>query len=195
MGVKDWMLIYAEGDVRDVLRTRPQLDRAATRTFVEELYPGFRITETADGNLFENSDPRDSQVYAACFPGVSLVCTADIHRRYPSRLRQQFRVVAAGRNLYLHGMYSVTDWVAYAIWTGDDELRRALSVDNSEVHEDIGAHLPFEAPFWAGDGGPVVDVTGKVILDPVPFYQNEFGEYASLMLFGFGVDLARDRLT
>lgn len=36
MGAKTWMLVYADGNVRDVLAAKPELDRDATIRLVRE---------------------------------------------------------------------------------------------------------------------------------------------------------------
>ncbi len=66
MGAKDWMLWYAEGDVPSALRSAAPVDRDATRALMARLYPAHRITEVGDGNLAEDSNPREGYVYAAC---------------------------------------------------------------------------------------------------------------------------------
>ena len=88
---------------------------------------------------------------------------------------------AAGRTVYAHEMYSVVDWFAYATWKPDGGLRRALSVSsNDEVIEDIGARLPFEEYFWAGDF-PATDDGDH----PLPFHPLELSEGALEHLLGF----------
>jgi hypothetical protein len=51
----------------------------------------------------------------------------------------------------LHAMHSATDWLGYAVWQ-DGVLLRSLSLSpDGGITEDIGAPLPFEASFWAGE--------------------------------------------
>src|SRR5690349_9411716 len=109
MGAKDWMLFYAEGEVRPVLQAPPAIDRTATRALVERLYPGASIVDADDGTLY-NANPPDGLVYAACRPGLTVVCTGDAALDLPSRLGERFRAEARGRTLYLHAMHSVVDW-------------------------------------------------------------------------------------
>src|SRR5699024_1747663 len=114
--------MYADGDIRPILQSLPEIDREATRQLVARLYPGRVITEIPDGTLFEQANPPDRHVYAACFPGLTVVCTPDAALDRPSELAAEFRSEARGRTLYLHSMHSVVDWFAYAVWTGDGEL-------------------------------------------------------------------------
>jgi hypothetical protein len=86
-------------------------------------------------------------------------------------------------------MHSASDWLAYAVWQ-DGGLLRSLSLSrDGGVTEDIGAPLPFEASFWAGEhpvagsrrfpGGPPY---------PLPFHPLELVEAALLALAGFAVE-------
>src|SRR5258707_10165975 len=77
VGAKDWMVVYAAGDVREALKARPTLDRDATRALVARLHPRHQITELEDGSLLEHANPPDGHVYAACLPGVTLLCTGE----------------------------------------------------------------------------------------------------------------------
>jgi hypothetical protein len=69
MGAKDWMLMYADGDVRPLLQVPPPPDRDTTNALIARLYPGHHIVGTDDGNLFDNANPPDHYVYAE--PGSS----------------------------------------------------------------------------------------------------------------------------
>jgi hypothetical protein len=69
----------------------------------------------------------------------------------PSQLPGRLLTPGAGRRVILHAMHSATDWLAYAVWQ-DGVLLRSLSLSpDGGITEDIGAPLPFEAPFWAGE--------------------------------------------
>jgi hypothetical protein len=151
MGAKDWMLLYSDHDIRQVLQAAPAADRDATQALVTRLYPAHRITPAQDGTLFGQANPPDGHVYAGCFPGLTIVCTNDAALDRPSQLPQRFLDEAAGRTVYLHAMHSVVDWFAYAIWRGDGTLQRALSLSPGFwIIENDGAPLDFEAPYWAG---------------------------------------------
>lgn len=188
MGAKDWMVIYADGDVGAVLRSRPKLDRDATRALVGRLYsaPAYQVTEVEDGSL-DQANPPDGLVYAGCFPGLAIVCTGDVALDHPSQLDDGFREVAAGRTVYLHAMHSVVDWFAYAIWGTDGTLRRALSLSpDSGILENIGEPLAFEASYWAGEQA-LDDGVGKDAY-PLPFHPLELAEDALRHLFGFNYE-------
>lgn len=181
MGAKDWFICYADTDVGSVLAGRPELDRTATSELVRRLFPDRTVVETEDGTLAENANPAEEEVFAAVWPGATIVCTSRAAVDRPSQVAAQFLKEGVGRTVYVHAMHSVVDWFAYGIWAPDGRLRRALSVSaDEEVIEDVGGRLPFEAPFWAGDF-PATD-DGDY---PLPFHPLELSEAALDHLFGF----------
>lgn len=182
MGAKDWMVMYADGDVRQILQSNPALDRAATEAMVGRLYDGYRISRIDDGDLFR-ANPPEGHVYAGCFPGLAIVCTTDVAIDHPSRLDDRFRAEGARRTLYLHAMHSVVDWFAYAIWDRAGNLERSLSLSADDgIVENIGEQRPFEAPYWAGDRPADDDEESEY---PLPFHPLELAEEALRDLFGF----------
>src|SRR5690349_2214772 len=138
MGAKTWMLVYASDDVSALLRAQPTIDREQTRALVTRLYPRHEISELRDGTLLDDANPPDGEVYAGCFPGITVLCTSEVAIEHPSRLDRRFLNVAEGRTVYLHAMHSVVDWFAYAVWNGG-KLTRALSLSpESGILENVG---------------------------------------------------------
>jgi hypothetical protein len=91
--------------------------------------------------------------------------------------------------VYLHAMHSVVDWFAYAIWTGDGELWRSLSVSPDHgIIENLGVPLAFEAPYWAGELAPEVDDDDDEEPYPLPFHPLELAEDALRSQFGFNYE-------
>lgn len=189
MGAKDWMLLYADGEIRPLLQSAPPPDRDATRALIARLYPAHRIVEINDGTLFSNANPPDHHVYACCLPGLTVVCTGDAALDRPSQLDQRFLDEAKGRTVYLHAMHSVVDWFAYAIWTSDGMLWRSLSLSpDSGVIENLGNPLAFEAPYWAGEKPVDVDDEEDEERYPLRFHPLEMAEDALRSLFGFNYE-------
>jgi uncharacterized protein DUF6928 len=185
MGAKDWMLVYADGEIRPILQSTPAIDRNATAALVGQLYPAHHVAEIADGTLLDQANPPDGLVYAGCFPGLAVVCTGDAALDRPSQLNRRFVDEAAGRTLYLHAMHSVVDWFAYAVWHSNGTLWRALSLAPAYgIIEDIGTPLAFEEPYWAGER-PAATSEDENPSYPFPFHPLELAEGALRTLFGF----------
>jgi hypothetical protein len=177
VGAKDWMIVYADGDAQSALRKATEPDRAATRALVERLYPG--ATPIDDGCLDDNANPRDGEVYAGCFDGLTIVCTGEVALDAPSRVDPRFLAEAGGRTTYVHAMHSVVDWGAFAVWDGGGVLLRAVSLSpDSGIIENTGTPYGFEAPYWAGE---------RAMGDgyALPFHPLELAEDALRAFFGF----------
>lgn len=184
MGAKTWMLVYAEGNVAEVLRGRPRLDRDATFRLATQLFPKETLTPMEDGDLSYTCPP-DDELHIGCFPGVSIIAAAEFGIDRPSELPPAFVAGAAGGAVYLHAMHSVVDWFAYAHWQ-DGTLVRSLSLapDNG-ILEDLGRRLPFEEPFWAGQY-PATENPKEDY--PFPFHPLELGEAALKAFFGYQLE-------
>ena len=186
MGAKTWLIMYADGDPKEILRTRPQLDRTASAAVAAQLFPADRFTEAPDGSL-AFACPPDNTLMVACFPGLTIVADGSLGIDYPSRLDRRFIDHAAGRKIYLHCMHSVVDWFAFAVWE-KGQLRRALSLSpDSGIMEDEGERLPFEAPYWSGQR-PAVDPEEDPAGYPLPFHPLEMGEDTLKALFGYNLE-------
>lgn len=181
MGAKTCILAFSDRNPAETLRLMPALDKVATKLFVERLFPAARITQSDDVTLAE-AYPNKHEVYAGCFPGLSIVAVYDVAVDRPSSLPVSFLRATKYKNAYLHAMHSVVDWFAYATWE-DSQLTRSLSVSpDNGVIEDLGVHRPFERDYWVGS---------KSIGDndyPLKFHPLEMGEEALLDLFGFQLE-------
>jgi hypothetical protein len=182
MGAKTWMLVSAEGNPRDMLARVPALDRDETLRLASRLFPAKQLVELDDGDL-SLTNPDDDEVFAGSFPGVAVVAAAEFGIDYPSRLPAHFLQAMPYGTVVLHAMHSVVDWFAYAIWK-DGQLVRSLSLSpDSGILEDIGARLPFEEPFRAGERR-LDDDEGEDDY-PFVFHPLELGEAALATLFGY----------
>lgn len=177
MGAKTAILAYADKDAREVLRGGPTLDRAAARDLVGRLFPGWRVDQVFDGSL-DDGYPPEGVTYVGCFPGLEVICDQRLAVERPSELDRRLVEASVDRRMYLHAMHSVVDWLAFAVWE-DTRLVRSLSVwPDGGVVENIGASLPFEVPYWAGEHA---ELEGY----PLPFHPLELGEEALRSFFGF----------
>ena len=187
MGAKTWMLAYVDGRAPDILKSNPQLDRAATAAMAAKLFPGEKLEPFGDGNLSYTCPP-NHEVHIGCFPGLTVIAAKEFAIDYPSRLPSRFLEAATGHTMYLHAMHSVVDWFAYAIWVnGTLERSLSLSPDNG-ILEDIGPRRAFEEPYWAGRHPVVIDSEEDETEYPLPFHALELGEAALLELFGYQLE-------
>ena len=183
MGAKDWFICYADADVPSVLATLPEFDRTATDALVRRLFASRTVTPDEDGTLAEHANPDDDKVYAAVWPGATIMCTGAVALDRPTQLDARFLAEGMGRTVYMHAMHSVVDWFAFGVWGPDGEVQRALSLSGADERliENIGELLAFERPFWAGDF-PATDDEEEY---PFPFHPLELGEAALAHFFGF----------
>src|SRR5215472_18270221 len=145
MGTKTWMLVYADSNAREALRTNPQLDRQSTQTLATTLFPKEKLEAVGDADLSYTCPP-DKELCIGCFPGVSIIAAKEFGIDHPSRLPERF-IVAAGTGIVtLHAMHSVVDWFAFAQWANGKLLRSLSLSPDSGILEDIGERLPFEEP-------------------------------------------------
>ncbi|MBR7835702.1 hypothetical protein KDL01_20670 [Actinospica durhamensis] len=193
MGAKTGVLAYASESVADALRGRPvESDRGAAEALLRRLYPAELVD--AEGvapltsNLWEAVYPPEGAMYAACLPGVEIVCDRRLMVECPSMLPPSFLEAARGRLVVLHAMHSVVDWLAFGVWK-DGVLIRFLSLSpDGGIQENLGEPFEFEAPFWAGEHPVEFDSDWDEEPYPLPFHPLELGEEALRALFGFVIE-------
>ena len=184
MGAKNWMLVYANGNVGDVLKARPVLDRAASQQFASSLFPKEKLEPIGDGDL-SYACPPNNELYIGCYSGVSIMAAKEFGFDYPSKLRQPFIAAGGTGTVYLRAMHSVVDWFACAKWI-NGKLVRSLSLSpDSGILEDIGGRLPFEEPYWAGEHPATLDPEDDYVF---PFHPLELGEAALKEFFGYQLE-------
>jgi hypothetical protein len=185
MGAKTRMLVYADANAREALRTNPELDRRSTQTLATTLFPREKLEAVGDADL-SYTFPPDNELCIGCFPGVSIIAAKEFGIDHPSMLPQRFIIAAGAGMVTLHAMHSVVDWIAFAQWTNGKLLRSLSLSPNSGILEDIGKRLAFEQPFWSGER-PAVDEYEEEEdgAYPFPFHPLELGEAALEELFGY----------
>lgn len=187
MGAKTWMLVYSDGDAKEILKSQPKLDRDISVQLANKLFPTKKFTPIEDGNLRFTNPPKD-KLYIGSFPGMSVVSSSSVALDYPSQLPQSFINTDFGNTLYLFAMHSIVEWFAYAIWK-DGTLVRSLSVsgDNGEVLEDIGPKQPFEMFYWS-DGHPLFDDPKEENYSTLNFNPLDLGNAALNEYLGYQIE-------
>ncbi|MDM5270907.1 hypothetical protein PGH07_01800 [Sulfurovum sp. zt1-1] len=193
MGVKTWMLVYSNANAKEILKSKPLLNREFSIELAKKLFPSKRFTPIEDGNLLMTNPPRD-KVYIGSFPGMSVVSSDNVAIDYPSKLPQSFIDTGLGNTLYLFAMHSVVDWFAYAIWK-NGTLIRSLSVSGADgkVLENIGPKQPFEELYWS-EGHPLFDDPKEENDSPYNFNPLDLGNAALNEYLGYQLEGYSDTL-
>ncbi|MFJ8042430.1 DUF6928 family protein [Kitasatospora sp. NPDC096147] len=185
MGAKTALVVYADGDVPELLKAVGAPDPERTAELVRRLYPGQVVEEAGESTLWVEARPPEGLVYAGCWPGVEVVCDRRVMVDRPtSELPPEVLAAGAGRRrMVLHAMHSVVDWLAFAVWE-DGRLVRALSVSPDDgVIEDVGEPFAFELPYRAGERALEDDEDDGPY--PLPYHPLELAEDALRGLVGF----------
>jgi hypothetical protein len=188
VGAKTALLIYAEGDARRALPGALELDRAATDALVARLLPGLDVVPVDDGSLDSAVNPPAGLLYAGVFPGLTIICDADLGEIRPGDLRPGWLAEGSGRRVILHSMHSGSDFLGLAVWGADGIQERAVCLNPAGgIVEDHGNRLPFEQSYWAGRH-PVEPDDEDDEPYPLPFHPLDLGEEALAALCGFAIE-------
>ncbi|WP_175647897.1 DUF6928 family protein [Nocardia donostiensis] len=171
-------------DPAAVLRGGHDPDPAAAQTLARQLYPGLEVVPTKVASLGGCAGPEVDEVYLGCFPGVTVVCSAQAMRVRPSSMPELLVRPRACEHTYLVSFDAAYGWGAFAHWERG-ELRRAFSSTRVYILEDVGLPLTWERPFWAGEHP--VQWRPWDLPDPqaLPFEPSDFAEAAGQEWLGF----------
>lgn len=191
MGAKTTMLVVADGDAKALLAASNRLDRVATLEKLAEYFPGQQFESIGDGSLDDTYARSEDEVYIGHFGPVTVIASVEFAHDKPSDINPHFFKVAGNRHVYTHAMHSVVDFFAFSV-RKDGLVVRSFSLSpDSGVMEDIGARLPFEESYWAGEH-PVDDPEDLADPDyepyPFPFHPLELGEAALAEFFGYQLE-------
>ena len=187
MGTKTCMLVYSDGNAKEILKSQPKLDREISIAVAKKLFPFKKFTLIEDGNLLFTNPP-SSKLYVGSFPGMTIVSTDAIALDYPSRLPQSFINTDLGNTMHLFAMHSVVDWFAYAIWK-NGTLVRSLSVSGAdgEVLEHFGPKQPFEEFYWSEEH-PLFNDPEEENYSSFNFHPLELGDAALNEFLGYQIE-------
>lgn len=187
MGAKTWMLISSNGDAVKTLTSGIEIDRVATDNLVNTLFPGEKLEQIEDGDLY-STNPPDQVIYAGCYGDVNILAAVEFALDKPSQLDPRFLTEPLGRVIYTHAMHSVVDWHAFSKWE-NGQLLRALSLSPDDgIIEDIGTHLEFEAPYWEGKFPAIDPEDVDEFHYPFPFHPLDLGEAALAHCLGYQIE-------
>lgn len=144
MALNDTLVIFADGNPIDVLRSYPVLDKPATRVLAERLFPGATVAEIGDELLVDALNPPADVVYVGCFSGLDIVCSWQLTPQRPSELDPVVLAATERRNVFLHAAHGEADWCSYGVWRDGTRIRALSVCADPGVLEDEGEHLAFE---------------------------------------------------
>lgn len=133
-----------------VLRGRPEPDPAAATALAGQLYGEHDVRPIMIGTLNGCAAPDRDEVYIGCYPGLTVVCTAEAALVRPTKLPDLLVRPLASEHTYLVSFDSKLHWGAFAHWERG-EFRRSFSSTRVDILENEGLPMVWERPFWAGD--------------------------------------------
>jgi hypothetical protein len=85
-------------------------------------------------------DNRDEQQRSLLLPAAGGAASPSCSSIWnlPSALPERLLSLSAGRRLIMHGMHSVTDWLAFAVWEDGKPIRSLSLSPGSGIMENTG---------------------------------------------------------
>ncbi|MBF6211717.1 hypothetical protein IU433_16510 [Nocardia puris] len=167
-----------------VLRAEHEPDPDAALALAKQLYADRDVVPIMVGTLGGCAGPDPDEVYIGCYPGVTVVCSAQAAIPKPTKLPEFLVRPLASEHTYLVSFDTAYGWGAFAHWERG-ELRRSFSSSRVNILEDVGLPLVWERSFWAGEH-PVRWRAGE-LPDPqtLPFDPPDFADAANDEWIGF----------
>lgn len=167
-----------------VLRANPDPDPEAALALAKQLHEDREVVPIMVGTLGGCAGPDTEEVYIGCYPGVTVVCSAQASLARPTALPELLVRPLASEHTYLVSFDATHSWGAFAHWERG-EFRRSFSSTRVNILEDEGLPLVWERPYWAGEH-PVHWQAGQ-LPDPqsLPFDPPDFADAANNEWLGF----------
>ncbi len=180
------ILAMSPGVPRAALATEAPGSESDARALLERIFPGRIGTSLASADLLAACYPEYGRIYAGRFGDTDVVCGQDLIEL--ADLAAALEPLSAGRTIVRLQINSMIESSALEILGPDgSSVREVMLVAEEGVVFDIGPHLEFEQPFWAGRRDPdnsFLELNGS----EMPFDAIAFGEEALRTLFGFAID-------
>ncbi|MFE9581955.1 DUF6928 family protein [Nocardia sp. NPDC006044] len=171
-------------DPLTVLRANHDPDPDAALALAKQLHSDRDVLPIMVGTLAGCAGPDLDEVYIGCYPGVTVVCSAQAARVHPTEIPELLVRPLASEHTFLVSFDAAHGWGAFAHWERG-EFRRAFSSSRVNILEDEGLPLVWERPYWAGEH-PVRWQAGE-LPDPqtLPFDPPDFADAANNEWLGF----------
>ncbi|NKX88880.1 DUF6928 family protein [Nocardia coubleae] len=171
-------------DPAAVLRERPASDPVAAQALAGELYADNDVRPIVVGTLDGCAGPDRDEVYIGCYPGVTVVCTAEAALIEPTRLPDLLVRPLASEHTYLISFDTTVHWGAFAHWERGG-FRRSFSSTRVDILENEGLPMVWEREFWAGDHPVPWDRDDRPGPQSLPFDPPDFADAANAHWLGF----------
>ncbi|KAF0848072.1 DUF6928 family protein [Nocardia caishijiensis] len=167
-----------------VVHSRPESDSAAAQALASQLYADHDVRPIVVGTLDGCAGPDRDEVYIGCYPGVTVVCTAEAAVIEPTVLPELLVRPQASEHTYLVSFDTTVHWGAFAHWERG-EFRRSFSSTRVDILENEGLPMVWEREFWAGDHPVPWDRGDRPGPQSLPFDPPEFADAANAHWLGF----------
>ncbi|SFM59140.1 DUF6928 family protein [Nocardia asteroides] len=171
-------------DPLSVLRGRPEPDAAAAAALAGQLYHEHDVRPIMVGTLNGCAAPDRDEVYIGCYPGLTVVCTAEAALVRPTKLPDLLVRPLASEHTYLVSFDSTLHWGAFAHWERG-EFRRSFSSTRVDILENEGLPMVWERPFWAGERPVPWRSEDRPGPQSLPFDPPDFADAANGAWLGF----------
>ncbi|MFD3507413.1 DUF6928 family protein [Nocardia sp. NPDC058666] len=160
-------------------------DPLAAEALAGQLYSEHDVRPHMVGTLAGCAAPDRDEVYIGCYPGLTVVCTAEAALVHPTKLPELLVRPLASEHTYLVSYDANLHWGAFAHWERG-EFRRSFSSTRVDILEDEGLPMVWERTFWAGEHP--VPWHGEERREPhsLPFDPPHFADAANHEWLGFG---------
>ncbi|MFF2087957.1 DUF6928 family protein [Nocardia sp. NPDC058176] len=172
-------------DPAGVLRGRPDPDPVAAAALAGQLYAEHDVRPIMIGTLHGCAGPDRDEVYIGCYPGLTVVCTAEAALVRPTKLPDLLVRPLASEQTYLVSFDAKLHWGAFAHWERG-EFRRSFSSTRVDILENEGLPMVWERTFWAGERPVPWRSDDRPGPQSLPFDPPDFADAANREWLGFG---------
>ncbi|MGW0327604.1 DUF6928 family protein [Nocardia sp. NPDC003183] len=167
-----------------VLTGTIESDPVAAAALAGQLYGDHDVRPHMVGTLAGCAAPDRDEVYIGCYPGLTVVCTAEAALVHPTKLPDLLVRPLASEHTYLVSYDTTLHWGAFAHWERG-EFRRSFSSTRVDILENEGLPMVWERTFWAGEHP--VPWRGSDHPEPqsLPFDPPDFADAANDEWLGF----------
>lgn len=172
-------------DLSAVLSERPDPDPVAAAALAGQLYAEHDVRPIMIGTLQGCAGPDRDEVYIGCYPGLTVVCTAEAALVRPTKLPDPLVRPLASEHTYLMSFDAKLHWGAFAHWERG-EFRRSFSSTRVDILENEGLPMVWERTFWAGEHPVPWRSDDRPGPQSLPFDPPDFADAANREWLGFG---------